>query len=186
MSEKTVTITIGEGNILFQVSLGFALPEQLGDKKYSVAERSLADRQVGKLFLALKKESPLYVSQKQVTAFGPESAWELKNGSSGAETFRLAKPKETVDLLLKKEVKNGMIWCLLVILHPQSKTVFGAGQQAENIWPVAEKLGCVRMLRDEIGLPDNEEAEKSPWDKQKSDDDYKVEKSSESTALEKS
>src|SRR3990167_4916127 len=158
MSEKTVTITIGEGNILFQVSLGFALPEQLGDKKYSVAERSLADRQVGK----------------------------LKNGSSGAETFRLAKPKETVDLLLKKEVKNGMIWCLLVILHPQSKTVFGAGQQAENIWPVAEKLGCVRMLRDEIGLPDNEEAEKSPWDKQKSDDDYKVEKSGESTALEKS
>lgn len=175
MSEKVVTVTVAEGNNLFQISLGFALPEQLGDKKYSIAERALADRQVGKLFLLLRRESPIYTGPKRAAAFGPESAWEKFEGKSGLENYRIVDPDKTVELTLKKDIKSGAIWCLLLMLHPQSRVVLSAGQQAETVWPLAEKLGCVRMLRDEVGLPDEEASEKSPWDKRKADEDYKTE-----------
>lgn len=62
------------------------------------------------------------------------------------------------------------------MLHPQSGMKFGAGAKAEVIWTVAEKLDCVRMLRDEIGLPEDASMEKSQWDSRKSDTDYGKEK----------
>lgn len=76
MSEKTLKLTVTEGQNLFAVSLGFSLPEKIGERKYGLQERSLADRQVGKLFVILRSMSPLYTGPKKSVIFGPEDAWE--------------------------------------------------------------------------------------------------------------
>ena len=172
MQDRNITLTVEEGNILLQVASRFAMPEKLGDTKYSPAEQALANAQVGKFYRDLKRQSPHLRGKKRALAFGPEEAWESTKAESGDETFRILKHDLSVTFPIKRDSLNGLTWVLVLVLHPASPLALRAGTHEDVAWPVAEKIGRVRMIQDEIKL---DASAKSPWDGKRTDEDIENE-----------
>lgn len=149
---ERITITVDEGQMLFERAAAFALPEKLGDAKYDIAERGLAAEDVRALWRELRGRSTLYQTKKLVL-FGPADAWENKGIVGETTQYRAEHGHETtVKIRLTKEGRAGAFWCLLLALHPSSPVQVGASKREEAAWPLAEKLRLVGELRRETGL----------------------------------
>lgn len=176
---KAVTVTVEEGNILLNMAHRFACPDKLGDEAvYSVAERSVANAQVGQLHAELKSFSPLLLSKGRWHAFGPRECWKEWVDDKKKTQFDLVEPEVEVTITLNKDAVSGAIWCLLALLHPKSSAARPAGDQYDILWPLARKFDREGLLREEIGLPVDGML-KGRWDSRKTDEDYRRESSKE-------
>ena len=157
LNEQAMTplaLTVEEGNNLLQIASGFACPESLGEgQKYNNSERVLANNEVATFFWGLREKSPILRSKKRLLFFGPEEAYEETTDPATGKPFRkLVDPYVKVDLELDEKQIRGLIWCLLVRLHPMSSAISGAGEQITLVWPVARKVEVEEWLREQIGL----------------------------------
>lgn len=180
---KKVTITCEEGNFLIRMSAGFGLPEKLGEtQKYSVAERACAGEEVRKLFKELKKHSPMTKKPERWILFGPEDNFREIKGEDGNIGWRMANLNEEVEIELNADAMSGAVWCMVLALHPMSPVVKSVGQQEDIIWPLAEKLKKVKVLREEIKLADakprrwkDDDEEERSGEERRKEDEAKVE-----------
>jgi hypothetical protein len=149
-----LVLTVEEGNNLLGISSAFACPDQLGEgRKYSNAERGLANSDVAALFWGLRELSPILQGKSRMLWFGPEDAYQhAVDRDSGTVGRRVTDPSREVTIMLDAKQLRGLVWCLFVRLHPQSGAVSGAGEQVCVIWPIAKKAGYVEYLEEEIGL----------------------------------
>jgi hypothetical protein len=154
---KEVRITVEEGNFLLQVAMGFDLPEKLkDDEKFSHLDRVQAREEVRLLYKELKAHSPHMTAEKKLFLFGPKECWEpfeTKDKSGAPVTLhRIKSPKETEVLRLTDESISGAIWILRLSLDPASPIQQSVALCDELVWPLAEKLRKVGMLREMLGL----------------------------------
>lgn len=155
--ERKFTVTTEQGQVLFRVAGGFALPEKLGDLKYDVAERAVASDEVRDLFRELKSRSPNYSISRRVQ-FGPAEGWDevtIPDGSGSTMKAWTLKPEQRetpVEIKLSEDALSGVAWCLLVTLHPASPMRMGVQDLEDIIWPLAKVFGLVGMLRKDLGV----------------------------------
>lgn len=150
MANPPIDLKLEEGQLLLRTASHFALPEKLGEgKAYTPSERSLASKDVQKLYLALKRRSPLLERDRRL-CFGPESAWD----QTGPDNWKMRQgldmsvPFEVED----EDVRSGVYWLLLLSLHPSSPVMLTASQQVEVGWPLAQKFRLRKKLEKDIGL----------------------------------
>jgi hypothetical protein len=154
MTKRTsLTVTVEEGQTLFLQSAVFQLPDKLGEgNSFPITERSVAADEVRSLWRELKGHSPIYQKARRQVVFGPVEAWEEVVGENGASGWKLKKPETTVELKLPDEAVSGIVWCLLLAVHPESKTVENLGKQDDICWPVAQKIRKTTALRELLKL----------------------------------
>ena len=174
MSEgKPVKLTMEECNTLLIMANSFSCPSKLGETNaISSAEQLQVNLQVGKLYRELKRHSPFLKGEKRVLAFGPADAWDVTKSEEGTENYRLLVPDREIELHLKRDSLNGLIWLLVFMLHPASQIVRKAGQQEDICWPIAQKIGREKAIQKEIKL---DPAADSKWDSVKSDEQFETE-----------
>lgn len=166
---KKLELTIEEGQTLLSISANFSLPEKLGsDNTYSVADRAIAGDEVRKLYRELRSRSPLLQTPERWQRFGPTDAWTEIKGESGRIGHKLTKPWDVVSISIDDDLISGIIWCLLVALHPASASVNSISVQVELLWPMAAKINKSRIIRQTIGMDDPKVLPKR-W---KSDDEF--------------
>jgi hypothetical protein len=147
---EKVRITCQQGNALLMASAGFILPEKLGETTYNVADRSLAEQDVGMLYRELKSRSPILQKDRKI-CFGPTENWKKPSGDPNVG--REMKDVELeVNITLSEDARSGAFWCLIAMLHPGSQGRLPASSQVEVAWPLAERLRLKKMLRKDIGL----------------------------------
>lgn len=168
---RKVVVTVEEGNVLLQTASRFTLPEKLGDKSFTPAERAAATTFVSRLYAILKAHSPILIGKDRLPAFGPESCWTERRDQNGRKQYDLVSPDEEVELEFGLDEIEGAIWCLIALLHPQSAACRSASDQYDIVWPIAKKIGREGILREEVGLPVNEPP-KSRFGNRKTDEDY--------------
>ena len=167
---KTLSISIEEGNVLVGIASVFHLPEKLGpDHTYSVADRAIAADEVRSLFRELRSYSPLMQGDERFLRFGPPDAWKEVRGEGGRLGHKLIKPLETVTIRLDENVFSGIIWCLLMGLHPASQMIQPIPNQEDSLWPLAKKLSRVKVIREMIGITVSTQPKR--W---KSDEEYGI------------
>lgn len=174
MSEgRPVKLTLEECNTLLIMSNSFACPNKLGEtNSISSAEQLQTNLQVGKLYRELKRHSPFLKGEKRVLAFGPTDAWDVTKNEDGDENYRLVSPDLEVEISLKRDAFNGLMWILVYMLHPASPFVRKAGQQEDICWPIAQKIGREKAIQKEIKLDPKAD---SKWDSMKSDEQFETE-----------
>ena len=147
-----LVLTVEEGNNLLLVASAFTMPDSLSEgQKYTNADRVLANMEVAVFYRALREHSPILRSKKRLLFFGPETAYEevIVGGRAGR---RMTDPDAEVKIHLDEMGERGLVWCLLVRLHPMSSLISGSGDQITIVWPIATKAGYVDHLREQIGL----------------------------------
>jgi hypothetical protein len=173
-------VTCEEGQALLRIAINFALPEKLGDSAYSIIERSLAADEARKLYKELRDHSPLLRDSKRWICFGPNSNYDEIKTESGAVGHKMKDLLMETAITLDEDAKSGAIWCLIVAMHPSSPMCQSVGTQADIFWPLAEKLRCVRAVKEAIGL---DKAKPRRW--ASDEDDRREESKSETKKLEK-
>lgn len=166
---KRIDLTVEEGNTLVGISSIFHLPEKLDkDNTYSISDRSIAADEVCKLFRELRAYSPMMQGEEKLNRFGPLDAWkEIHDPTTGQVGRRMIKRSQIVSIRTDEEIISGLLWCLLVGLHPASQLLQPIHVQEEALWPLARKIGRVRILREIIGITPT--AQPRRW---KSDEEY--------------
>ncbi len=165
---RQITVTAWEGQFLFLSSENFLLPADLGEgHKYSHADQSQANREVGKFHKMLKKLSPLSRGARRLQLFGPVENYDVSEGEN--KSYKMKNLDFEVTLQLNSTTESGMSWVLLMALHPAAPKVQSAGLREDVVWTLAEKIRRVRDLEKDIGLKD---AKPRRW---KSDDEYEDE-----------
>ncbi len=164
---KSVRLTCQEGNALLLIASNFSLPEKIGDTPYNVADRAISGDEVRELYRELKARSPMMLKPERRILFGPEDNWKetKENGELG---HRMTDKTREVGIVLTEASLSGVIWCLIVSLHPASGMVQTVGVQEDIFWPIAEKLKKVRIIKETIGL-DPTKATPRRW---KDDEEY--------------
>lgn len=169
--EKKISLTIEEGQAMLSVSVNFALPESLGsEQRYTIADRAIAADEVRKLYREIRSRSPLLQKVERWHRFGPLEAWTEVKSDSGKIGHRCSDPTRLVQMNLDEEIESGMVWCLLLALHPASPSVTSVSVQEDIFWPIAAKLKKTRIIRKTIGMA-SEDARPVRW---KSDEDFEA------------
>ena len=150
---RKVRVTCQQGNALLMSAASFTLPEKLGETQYSVADRGLAEQDVGMLYRELKSHSPMLIKEKRY-CFGPIGNWKLAKKDDGVRdgTMEMIDIGLEVELSFSDDALSGAFWCLVSMLHPGSNLRLAASSQMEIAWPLAELLRLKKMVRKEIGL----------------------------------
>lgn len=167
--ELKVRLTCEEGNILFQIAAGFALPEKLGDQTFTVADRGIAADEVKELYLALKAYSPMAQKAKRLLIFGPlDNLGPEAVNRDGVKYREFINPKLEVEVRLNEDAVSGAVWCILGAVTPASgdRMSLAVEAQSELLWPIAAKFGKVRAIRELVGYL------KGTPRRWKSDEDY--------------
>lgn len=170
---KNLSLTIEEGQALFQISSTFSLPEKLGESTYSIADRSISGDEVRLLYRELRARSPLSQKAERWQMFGPEDAWEEVTNEGGKIGYKM-KPRrkdEIVSIRVTDDILSGITWCLLVSIHPASQVLKNLTTQEEILWPLADKIKRTKILRESIGL-----STKGLPKRWKSDDEFETPK----------
>lgn len=169
-----IKVTCEEGQTLLRIAINFSLPEKLGDQSYSIVERSLASDEVKSLYRVIRSASPLLQKPQRWICFGPEENYEEIKNEGGAVGHKMKDVSVEVPLKLNEDAKSGAIWCLIVAMHPSAPLCQSVGTQSDVLWPLAEKLRCVRAVKEAIGL---DKAKPRRW--AVDDEDRRVEKEAE-------
>lgn len=151
---KNLKLTAEEGQILFQISSTFSLPEKLGKIAYSTDDQSEAIEDVRFLYRELRARSPLSQRPERWQMFGPEDLWDEITNGGGRVGYKMkpSRKDEIVLVNINDDVLSGVIWCLLVSLHPGSSALRNLTTQEEILWPIADKVKRTKILREMIGL----------------------------------
>ena len=151
---KNLSLTMEEGQVLFQVSSIFSLPEKLGESTYSIADRAIAGDEVRLLYRELRTRSPLAQKAERWQMFGPEIAWDevTEGGNKIGYKMKPSMKDEIVSVKVNEDILSGITWCLLVSLHPASVMLKNLTTQEEILWPLAEKIKRTKILRESVGL----------------------------------
>ena len=150
-----VKITYQQGQFLMNSSVGFHLAEKLGDDSYSHIDRSIAADEVRQLFKVLKSYSPRAqrFGKENRIWFGELDAWEEVKKDGEVVGGELKDPEREIELNLDDDAISGVMWCLVVALHPDAKEHRVGVALAENVvWPIAEQFGRVGALKDVLKL----------------------------------
>jgi len=160
--EYSLALTIEQGQMLLQTANVFGMPEKLGDTTFSTAERRAANKDVQRLYSALRAKSPLLIAKRRV-CFGPKEAWEeaLESTPQGpVPTWKIKDQVVNGTLWIHQEVPlkfdqyilSGARWCLLICQHPASPILKPASTQEEIIEPLASRLRATKWLEKQTGL----------------------------------
>lgn len=169
VDEKKVSLTIEEGQAMLLIAANFGLPESLGaEQRYTGTDRAIAADEVRKLYREIRSRSPLLQKAERWHRFGPVEAWSEVKGDAGKIGHRCTDPARLVSMSIDEDIVSGMIWCLLVALHPASASVASVSMQEDIFWPIAAKLKKTRIIRETIGMT-SEKAKPVRW---KSDDEF--------------
>lgn len=165
---KRISITIEEGNTLVGIAAMFHLPEKLDkDNTYTVADRSIAADEVRLLFRELRSHSPFMQSEEKLNRFGPVEAWKEVRDDRGNVGRKIVKRSLEVSINVNDDILSGIMWCLLVALHPSSGLIQPIEVHEDCLWPIAKKISRTRILRELIGI--SEKAQPKRW---KNDEEY--------------
>ncbi len=169
--EKKISLTIEEGQAMLHIAANFGLPESLGpDQRYTNTDRAIAADEVRKLYREIRSRSPLLQRIERWQRFGPSDAWAEVKSEGGKIGHRCTDPGRLVPLSIDEEITSGMVWCLLVALHPVSAGVASVSMQEDIFWPIAAKLKKTRIIRETIGMT----SEKSRPVRWRSDDELEA------------
>lgn len=161
-------LTIEQCQFLLNSSVGFNLPDKLGEATYTFVDKSLASDEVRSLYRALRAYSPAMqdasLNKRRLPIFGEKTAWDIElDEKGGIKAASLKHPETPVSLELDNDSVSGAMWCLLLAVHPDSKESRVGVSSAETlVWPTAVILGKSRALRDAIGLTRTEKRRR--WD----------------------
>lgn len=146
-----VKVTQSQGNVLYLLASGFALPKELGENtKYTPDVQITAAEAVLALRTELRSRSPLITGPKRLMLFGPADNWEPSGEKK--DEYILEDPNRLVKISLSENVLEGIFWCLVVSMHPCSQIVLPVGNQQDTLWPLAAACRLTSVLRDELGL----------------------------------
>lgn len=159
------TFTCEEGQALLRLSSAFSLPEKLGEQIYNVADRRIASDEVAELYRELKSRSAMLLKKDRKLLFGPADNYE-EFGDGAQSIHRMKEPLMPVKVKLTEESLSGVVWCLLVALHPASAMCATVGLQEDIYWPIARKIQKVDALRAEMKV-ENGNARRWKSDKKK-------------------
>jgi hypothetical protein len=165
---KVLELTAAQGNYIFRFSHVVQFPEKIGEKAtFNHQQRATFNKEIGEVYKALKRESEIS-RQKSKLFFGPAKWYDAKNAVpkgddpsmaeddgerySLKDEFRHAAHPVTIN----SNARNGLFRIYYLLTHPDSKNVLGPGVQEELVWPVAEKVRCVKALETAIGLSENQ------------------------------
>ena len=173
---KNLSLTLEEGQLLFQISSVFSLPEKLGESTYSIADRAISGDEVRLLYRELRSRSPLSQKAERWQMFGPEDAWDEVTNEGGKIGYKMkpSRKDEIVSVKVNDDILSGITWCLLVSLHPASVMLKNLTTQEEILWPLADKIKRTKILRESVGLSKNVLPKR--W---KSDDEFEGPKKAE-------
>jgi len=147
-SEK-FTIT----NIAGQLILRYAsrrLPDNMGEDKFDIAQKSLADDQTMYLRRALRKYSPV-IAKHQKPCFGPLDNWS-EDVTDDGKVWNMIDPDREIVIELDEEALGGLFWTLLMMAHPGSPVPASISEMDELVWDLADKFGWTVELRKAIHL----------------------------------
>jgi hypothetical protein len=173
---KNLSLTMEEGQMLFQISSTFALPEKLGESTYSIADRAISGDEARLLYRELRSRSPLSQKAERWQMFGPEDAWDEVTNEGGKIGYKMkpSRKDEIVSVKVNDDILSGITWCLLISVHPASQTLRNLTTQEEILWPLADKIKRTKILRESIGL-----STKTLPKRWKSDDEFEGKKEAE-------
>lgn len=170
---KKLSLTIEEGQALLMIAAFFNLPAKLSEEQnYTPTDRSLAQGEVGMLYKEMRSWSPMMLMKERWHRFGPKELWTEFMLESGQVGHRCSDNTKTVSININDDIVSGIVWCLLVALHPSSQAAAGVGDQVNLYWPIAAKLGKTKAIKEMIGLT----TEKIKRIRFKNDDEYTEEK----------
>lgn len=161
-------LTSEQCQFMLNAAVTFAPPDKLGDGTYGFIEKALAADEVRALYRVLRSYSPALqdsaLNKRRIPVFGLVSDWEFDKDATGQPTGgRLLTPDKEHNIVLDDDSVSGIMWCLLLALHPDGRDHRVSVTVAENIvWPIAKRLSKVQALRDAIGL--NKVEKRRRWD----------------------
>lgn len=177
---KTITVTVQEGHSLLTIAAAFGLPEKLGtDQSYSVADRSIAGDEVRKLYRELRARSELMQKPERWQRFGPAIAWKEIIGENGQPGHRLASPALEVTISVDDDIISGIVWCLILALHPASQLLHPISSQEEVLWPLAARISRTKVIRENVGMAPGKAQPKRWKSDEEMDEKAKAEEKSE-------
>lgn len=160
-----------EGQRLLLTAGSFELhPEWGPDKKWSMAEQILAPQRTAALWEALKGYSPALLMKEHAgrTMFGPLDNWEpfdlpVRTGEGLSvvdkegrvvtkKEYRMKAPGLLVSVRMSEPAYKGIYWCLLAALHPRSGFNCTPSQIADEVLPLAARLGMTAKLQEGLGV----------------------------------
>lgn len=161
-------LTLEQCQFLLNSSVGFNLPEKLGEATYTFVDKSLSAEEVRQLYRALRAYSPAMqdpaLNKRRLPIFGPRDAWDIElDEKGGIKSASLKNPTEEISITLGEEAVAGAAWCLLLAVHPDAKEQRVNVSSAETlVWPTAVTLKKSKALREAIGLTRTEK--RRHWD----------------------
>lgn len=175
--EMKVKLTCEEGDILLQMSAGFALPEKIGDQKFTVGDRAVAGDEVKELYTELRAHSPMMMTKKRIRRFGPAGnivKKVTKEDGEEIESYEYKDRELEVEVRLNEDAVSGVMWCVLAAVAPapEGKLAMGVELQTELFWPIAKKLDRVEAVRELVGFS------KGTHRRWKTDDEFAKDKKS--------
>ena len=161
-------LTLEQCQFLLNSSVGFNLPDKLGEATYTFVDKSLASDEVRCLYRALRSYSPAMqdaaLNKRRLPIFGAKADWDLELDEKGSlKNATLKTPDAVFQVDLDEDAVSGAMWCLLLAIHPDARDHAVNVSTAETIvWPLANTLRKAKALRDAIGLTRTEKRRR--WD----------------------
>ncbi len=152
---KEVEFVAEEAQFLLEQASRMALPQEIGEEKFSVADQSIANDELAALIGALKGYSPWMQGwgRDRLVLFGDKTDWSVKKDDEGSQTCEHMEPGKAYKVRLSDEAVNGAMWVLFMTLYPSVKNgdrvhrPVSAAVAVQICWPIAKKLGKVGALR---------------------------------------
>ncbi len=159
---STVKLTATKLNWLFQKLAIFELPEKVGDTAYDFVQRRIVKDECARGVRELKAYS--HWAQKLGgelrLVFGPKDLWEEVRKDGKLADLKMTTPEREFEVRLSQDAVSGISWLLLIQLSPATKDQSGQMSHDEAspvvaemyVWPIAEAIRRVKVLRDSLNL----------------------------------
>lgn len=161
---KTVTVKLPAAtlNWLFQRVAIFELPEKVGDTTYDAIQRRIVKDECAAAVRDLKAYSnwAQKLGEDMRLVFGPTDLWEEVRKDGKLVELKILHPDRMCEVRLTSDAVSGISWLLLLMLSPCTKGADGRVSHEEAspiisniyVWPIAEAIRRVKVLRDSLNL----------------------------------
>jgi len=133
-----------EGQLLLRYA-GRRLPDVMGDDKFDISQRSMADDGTTLFRRALRSYSPI-IQKHQKPCFGDISNWR-EDKNEGGTTWNMINPELEIEIKLDSEAVFGSFWPFAMMVHPGSPWPATIAELDEYVWSLAEKFGWTDELK---------------------------------------
>lgn len=158
-------------NWLFQKVAMFELPEKVGDVSYDLVQRRIVKDECAKALRELKAYSPWAqrLGSEMRLVFGPADLWTEIRKDGKLVDLEMLHPERECEIKLSQEAVSGISWLLLTMLSVATKNAEGKQSHEEAppivadlyVWPIAEAIRRVKVLRESLNLDSSEK--KRQW-----------------------